>query len=166
MPPDPTYTDPTWLGFALESVLTTAASKLTTSVDRQFVSHGLPPFDCPNQLTVHISALRATNPLTRSDIGPQCKAVIPAMDLAVTIVRCVPTLLDNGKLPSATDITTANQQLLQDLWELWRGLVDETIDGTLIPGLGCSAFTWRQAVPIGPSGGFAAWQLNLEVALT
>lgn len=150
------------LGASLVAVLDTAEGLLTRSVARKFVSHGPPPFDCADQLTVHLDSIKASNPLTRQDIGPNRCAVVPVAPIVFTIVRCVTVQQGRHSVPPET-LTADASALLLDLNELWNGLVAATLDGTLIEGVGCSAFTWLPATSVGPSGGFAAWQLKVEV---
>lgn len=151
------------LAAALPVVLSAASDALTREASRKFISHGPPPFDCADQLTVHLESLKASNPLNRQDIGPNVCAVVPVGVLVVTIVRCVTT--QNGKnAPAADDLTSDSTGLLTDLNDLWTGLVTATLDRSLL-NVPCSAVTWLPAVPVGPSGGLAAYQLKMEVQL-
>lgn len=155
------YTDPDYLGTVLQDWLDVAEAALTVPVTRVYVSHGPPAADCADQLTVHAQLLQASNPLTRAAPGPNQCAVVPVIAIVTTIFRCVP--VPPPMPPAVADLNAAYKALLQDLWEIWRALVDAWLSGTFGD---CSAVTFRDARPLGPSGAFAGWQITVEVALT
>lgn len=137
--------------------------------DRVFVSPGVPSWDCPEQLTVHIGApvVADTFPLQPS-LSPAHRVTVQGeVDVIVvtaTILRCVPTVDDYGNLPSPATIDAAAQQTCADLWAIWNHIKKGKRDGTLFAPKE-REFRLDPAVSLPQGGGAAGWQIPIVVQL-
>lgn len=137
--------------------------------DRCFVSPGVPAWDCPDQLTVHVGAplVADTLPLQPS-LAPTHRVTVQAevdiIVLTATILRCVPTIDDFGNLPSPAAIDAASQQVCADLWAIWNHVKSMKRAGTLFPPRE-REFALDPAVSLQQAGGAAGWQIPIRVNL-
>ena len=131
-----------------------------TIPDRQFLTHGnLPALDCP------ALAVTVTNLQARQSPPNRC-TVEPRLRLFVWVVRCYPTLDDNGNPPPSADETAAAKLLQHDLGTLWDGLTERWAKATLFPSfdaIDCERVTFEMAQPMGPLGGTAGWSMPILV---
>lgn len=148
----------------LADLLVLAADVLTNTdgaldpPDRQYVAHGRVAWDC-EQLTVHVVNLIAE---PQDDRGANCNIVHRAT-IATTLVRCAPTPDDRGNPPSSADLDAFGLQMAADGGALWKGMTRATADGQWPVGLPCRRVRWVNLQPLAPSGGFAGWQVNVEL---
>jgi hypothetical protein len=143
--------------------------------ERHFVSLTRPVFECPSMLTVHFVTLSnvgppasASEPLFATGAAQPCH-VVPAVELHVTVVRCVSGPGEDGAPPPDETIEEEAALVMRDVATLWKHLVRAGLDGELfpsVPGVGCHAIRWGQFVPVEASGGVAALELTVEVVLT
>lgn len=142
------------------------ADPRTTPPDNQYVAHGLAfAWDCE---LVAVSIERLT--LERAQGRGSGCAVIPAVTLAVTVLRCYPKAGDDGNdVPAPETIAEAARVLAVDAAALGGGILTAWENGTLFPSsptIGCQRVTIFPGVdPLGPAGGFAGWRLRLDVRL-
>lgn len=82
--------------------------------------------ECGGQLTVHVlrtypsdsfPLLKISGPFT----GP-CQAVYTVAEYVVTVLRCTPTLHDNGDPPTCAELSAAAHTDQQDRWAVRRGV--------------------------------------------
>lgn len=144
-------------GYAAESVALPA---------RQFVSPGLPAWDCD------ILAVQATRTFGHAGnvaaeiIDPQTPSAGHAMRgvaLDVHLIRCVPTTHDDGtniSVPSVIEEEAAAEVILTDAQLLLNVLVAAQRAGDL-PG--CSGLAFEQWRNLGPSGGLGGGVLTVRV---
>lgn len=133
--------------------------------DRQYVSNGLPAFDC-EQVTVHVPetfGITGTplgeNPSDQyRDAGHAMRAGI----FAVTIVRCVPTIDDNGQPPAVALEVTASQVIYADAVLSLNALIVAEGAGDL-PG--CGSVVFRSWTNENPQGGFGGGTLRVAISL-
>lgn len=138
------------------------------AISRAFVSAGAPAWDCCPQLSVHVGgpAWAMTEPagelasMHRLNIA----AVMDMITLTATVIRCVPTLEEDTRLPSAADLDAAGQLTTSDLWAIWNLVEYRKAKGTLFGGK-CREMALDPAVPVGPAGGCGGWQIQLRVTL-
>jgi hypothetical protein len=147
------------------SELLTYAAGLLTGIDRQYVALATPALDCPDQLTVHVTGLArqaagsAPLPDYAHGLATQ-EATVNVAAYAITVVRCIPRSTVIGSPPLPSDYEAASEQLLTDLWLLWKGIPAGIRDRLLWAG--CEQITLGAATPIIESGGLAAWVLPVS----
>lgn len=152
--------------FAVRDALNTTVKQAPS---RGFVSPGAPAWDCCDQLTVHVVSpqLAPTSPgvgalsdQRRFNLGDYVNYIT----LTATILRCVPTLDDDGNLPTVTAMDAAAQTILSDLWAVWNVLSQAKAAGTLFAGR-CREMTFTPAVSQNPQGGCGGWEISAIVQL-
>ena len=144
--------------------------------ERRYVANGLPAFDatdeghCDGQLTVFVEATYGIegNPLQENpnallgDAGHAMRAAV----LAVTIIRCVPTVGGEGhspQIPSAAEETASAREIYEDAVLMFNALLSAERAGTL-PGCGSVAFLrW---VNENAQGGVGGGTLRVAVSLS
>lgn len=79
------------------------------------------------------------------------------------VMRCWPTLTQQGTMPSAADLNAAALVAHTDAWEL----ADAVMQGVLTSQwpTGCDMVGIVRCEPIGPEGGFAGQKLIVQVGL-
>lgn len=135
---------------------------------RSFVSLGPPAWDCCPQLTVHSGyALADTAP-----IGPPLSAGhrttvqggVYLVPLVATVIRCVPTLEDNGDPPTAADLEAAAMTGMADAWAITNHTWDQHAKGILFAPVEREMFI-DPTVPLQQAGGCGGFQIQIRVAL-
>lgn len=162
-----------YLSTTADAILAAAQAALVQTTtgkappDECFVSHGPPPADraCDGggMLTVHLDLLGHL-PFDEDQMQQAC-ILVPRPVFVVTLLRCVPSLVEDGNnpLPATTDLDTSAGELLVDLWALLTEFYDRLAAGTLIPGVvGCD-IAIGEAAAIPPSGGVAGWAIPLTM---
>lgn len=152
--------------FAVRDALNATAAGAPS---RGFVSPGSPAWDCCDQLTVHVSgpAMAPTSPGAGalSDAHRfNLSGYVNLVTLVATILRCVPTVDDDGGFPSPAASDAAAQVILSDLWAVWNHLANAKADGTLFGGT-CREMVWAPAVALNPQGGCGGWEITTVVQL-
>lgn len=156
---------------AARSILAHAADAFdqdgaVTAPDRRYLAHNRPPWDC-DQLVVWVARFGQKPSVSAARQGP-CTFIHQAT-FGVEIVRCHPALEDDaGKplTPARDTLDDAGGAFITDGWVLWQYLIDRNLDGSLIPDASCRDTTVAEALPFGPAGGFASWQLSITATLT
>ena len=146
----------------LDDLLDSAVAELTSPPARTFVAHGAFALDCECVCSSLVDWTLA--PVDERAPFP----VINQITLAVTVLRCYPHSMGDELIPDAADLTTATNTLAGDLAELTEGLSTRWGNDTLFPSLSPDTMVggqvgWIGARAIGPSGGFAGWELRLTV---
>ena len=126
--------------------------------DRVYISHGEPAWDfCDGTGTLVVFV----SPISHRQIASHAKCWIsPTANFCVELIRCVPSLTDEGSPPPAADLTDSAESLLRDIWSLlqaiyeWFGLFD------------CEMVDVGQAIALGPAGGAAGWRVCLSMTLS
>lgn len=125
--------------------------------DRVYISHGAPAWDdCDGsgQLSVWVGPIQHV----QVALGNVCQ-IRPSAPLCVTLLRCVPTMNDDGSPPSAAALTASAGELNRDVWSLLTELY------AFAAALGCDMVDVGSAEPLGPEGGLAGWRVCLDVLL-
>lgn len=158
---------------------------------RAFVSPGQPaadgcdgpckaaPGEYPGQLTVHINRMFATDsqrfPARFSNTIGATSSVrdlkncqlpqINALDLYVTVFRCLPGMTDEGCPPSPDDLDASSRQLSADMLAVQRGVA------CCFPGTSTEQrrtgrrYSMGDTYMIGPSGGCLGFRTEVTVAV-
>lgn len=138
----------------LDDLLTVAEQSLTDPPSRTFVGTGPGmAWDC-EQLTVRTGE---STPLYQ----PTGSACLHGMDVDfhVQVIRCVPTVDDNGQPPSAAQLEEAGHLLNQDARELFDALQDWDPPK---PATHVRLVNW---FPLGPDGGYAGGEWTVRVRI-
>jgi hypothetical protein len=134
------------------------------SPTRQYVHVGLVAYDlqCGDQLVV---ALERGSP---GPVGQEQNVPLPVTgpniftaQLAVHLVRCVPSLGNRGAAPSSESLQAAGIQQLTDVLALRQAAREGYGDGDW--GTQCNALLWGETVPNGPAGGVSGVIMRLLV---
>lgn len=125
---------------------------------RVYRSHGQPAWDLcdTDTLTAYVAVVQPTPGTT----GRGGCAVSWRSEVHVQIIRCVPTIDDAGRAPTAADLDASAADLAADVWVLAAGIGD-----LIVAAAGdCESATIGQARPLGPQGGLAAWDLPVMLS--
>lgn len=146
-----------------EELLATAVTVLTdagiTPPPRQFVAAGEVADEC-DSLTVALTEISQGLPgLATTSIEPYSFAFTGSYQ--IRIVRCV-TQEDRGPL-DPDDLTLDAEATYSDAWVLVLGLATKKESGDLLAK--CDSMVIANALPFGPEGGIAGWQINVLVQL-
>lgn len=128
---------------------------------RQFVSPGLPAWDCCDQLAVYVQ------PINEADTTPGGLAAgkrhttgrINHVRLSAGITRCIPTDVE----PPPGQLTASAEQLNADAWALWNHIFNLVRSGQLLTL--CQEMFFEGINPVIPSGGCGGWVVNVRVEL-
>lgn len=82
----------------------------------------------------------------------------------IVLLRCVPTIDDDGNPPSATSLQESGEQVLADAMTLPAVAIDAHLRNELT-GIGCSLAGISQVAPIGPFGAVGGTAMELFVGL-
>ena len=129
--------------------------------DRQFVSAGLPVWDCCEQLTVHVNSIGEgeTSPGGLAAGRRYTYGRINHVTLQATITRCVPTGAESGTgmytPPSVVSLAAAGEQHDADGWALWNHLYNLQSSGLFLTL--CDEVFFEGITAAVPAGGCAGW---------
>lgn len=130
---------------------------------RKYVSAGPPVWDncCPDgQLTVHLERLYVAGNFPGAN-GQSIVCSNPlAAEINVTLIRCHPTVDDNGNPPSLTVLDNAANQIHTDLYVMLNALIC-----CLAATAKRQPFTILSARILGPSGGCVGAEIRLAVQI-
>ncbi len=150
---------------ALEAVEDYYLANALPLPDRRLVSHGQSPWDC-ELLNVWVARDYPT------DGGPEFESLMSirphpghyfrAAVLGVQLVRCYPTLADDGSPPDADTEAQAAAELLADADQLWRALLEARDMGRFSQPNGVAYEGWTA---LGPDGGLAGGVLTCHALL-
>jgi hypothetical protein len=158
----------------LEACAAAVASKPGGAITRVYVSPGAPAFDC-EQITVHAGGptIGDTMPL-QPPLQPghrlQTTGQVNLVQLTATVLRCVPTLEEDGGnvfLPDPGAMESAALFTLADVWAVCSYIKTKFNAGELFNGpLGRTRELFIDpALPVPTSGGFGGWQITIRVQL-
>lgn len=137
-------------------------------IDRAYVSPGSPAWDCCPQLTVYVgsTAQAATSPVGGLVEGQRITktGAVNLIPLVATVLRCVPTVGEGPSWPSGPVQEAAARELLCDVWTIWNLLVRRKHRNELFGGR-CRELMMSPAVPVGPAGACAGWDITVLVQL-
>lgn len=134
--------------------------------ERQFVSPGLPAWDCEILAVQLERTFGIAGNLATELIEPQLPAVGHAMrgaTFAIWLIRCVPTIHDDGtnvQIPSVTEEEAAAKIIYSDVQLLLNVIVAAQRAGEL-PG--CSGLAFEVWQTVGPQGGLSGGYLRLRL---
>lgn len=129
--------------------------------ERRYVTPGVQPAYDGEQVTVTVLALRNGQPGNETQVPRFACAGPLYASLRVEVIRCTPTVDEDGYAPEAADLDASAMLVLSDVESLTRHLpgIAQTIAGQGSPVLVANA------VPVGPDGGYAGAQVDLDLPL-
>lgn len=160
----------TFLQLCVDALNTLPAQGLQGAQDRRYVSPGLPVWDCPDMLVVHVQpVVEADTTPGGLDAGRRSArfARINHVGLIATSLRCIPTGSENNVgtwvPPDPVELGAAARQLNADAWALWNHLFNAVhAEGLLTL---CDEVFWDAITPVIPSGGAAGWLVTARASL-
>jgi hypothetical protein len=135
----------------------------------RFVSPGPPSWDCCPMLTVHVGGpvVADTFPL-QPQLGPThrvARAVtVDMILLTATILRCDPTLSEEGVLPDPVEMTATAAQTNADVWAVWNYVTQMKRRNLLWPPK-VREFAFDPAIAQKQQGGCCGWEIPIRVNL-
>lgn len=162
--------DPTKLYQAASAVLTavvdaySADETATPLPARQYVADGQPAWDlcADGQLTVYLANTRAGMPGLDQSTQPLTCFAPRVATLWVEVARCVPTVTDSGKAPTAEAIDASAQVLMEDPVRFANAITEAYRAGNLGSKWGLIVGDWEQ---LGPAGGLGGGRLQVQLGL-
>lgn len=133
-----------------------------------FVAPGPPPWDC-ELLTVHVMTvgLGDTLPLV-PPLAPLHRAArqgeVNIVQLVATVIRCIPTMDNDGQFPAAADEVAAAAQQYADLWAIWNFCRRAKYLDLLFPPRE-REFGFIPSIVQRQQGGMAGWEIPIYVEL-
>lgn len=82
----------------------------------------------------------------------------------VALLRCVPTVKGQGRMPTMEELQTSGEAILEDAMTLAAVTVDGALTGSL-SDRGCTLIGILQLAPIGPLGGVGGTTMTIVVSL-
>lgn len=141
------------------------------AMSRVYVSPGVPPWDCPDQLTVHVGpaiAVAETLPL-QPPLQPMHRVGegrhLNLVTMTVTALRCVNVMLpDQGRLilPDPAALEADAVVINGDVWAIWNHLATRKRNLTLFPPK-VREFAFDPALPVITEGAIGGWQVQCRV---
>jgi hypothetical protein len=157
----------------LNYVVTSFAAEGIDLPDRRYVHHGEPAHDygpevdpdCTGQLTINWEFVGSGQPgAETSDSNKQRGCVlIDFIEYAIELVRCVPTLQEDGTPPTVIALDDSALDLAVDGYVLRRSVYDAWSSGIFCQ---CQDIQIARMTAISPRGGVAGWRQTLQVELT
>ena len=130
---------------------------------RKYVAAGPPVWDncCPDgQLTVHLDRLYVAGNYPAAAGGSIVCSAPLAADFTVSLIRCHPTVDDNGDPPSLVVLDNAAHQIHTDLYVMLNALIC-----CLAAKKKSQPFTVLSANIVGPNGGCVGATIRLSVMI-
>lgn len=144
-------------------------------IDRVYVSPGVPAWDTPNQLTVHVGGaaegvVSPGQPGLAEGHRVAVSGSVIMVPLTITVTRPVPVAGKGANsLPKPEAIQRASEVMLGDLWTIYNTLRNMKRRGQLFAAHDGSATTREMAfdpvVSLNPGGGVIGWQIPVRVQL-
>lgn len=153
----------------LDACVTALSDTPLGAPDRSFVSPGPPSWDCCPQLSVHVGGpvVADTLPL-QPTLAPSHRVArgieVNVVLLTATILRCDPTLDDEGSFPDAAELTATAAQTNADLWAIWQ-YVKAAKRENILWGPKEREFGFEPAIPQKQEGGCCGWEIPVRVML-
>lgn len=129
--------------------------------ERRYVHAGEVAYDCEQLVVALERVVPGTPTREQQEWRPLGGAAGRTAQLAVHLVRCVPTMSDRGNPPRVADLDALATQQYVDSLALPIAARTGWKDGAW--GSTCDAIYWAETVPNGPLGGYCAIILRLLV---
>jgi len=147
--------------YFLAAVLGTLDINGSDPITTSYVGIGIPAWDdCCGQLVVTPSRLFRSSQFPLEDTTPDpCDNATIAVEITVTLVRCIPTLDASGRPPKPADLALAHKRILDDSALVWA-----SINAPLPDEYEWSRANVRQS-PLTPSGGCVSVETTVTIGV-
>lgn len=117
--------------------------------------------DCEcGSLTIALDRVYVHGNFPTSETGPIFCSSPLAGDFTITLLRCAPTVKDDGTAPSCDEISASARQIYTDFYITLRALIC-----CLAAKRRFAQFVVREAIPVGPDGGCVGFQIRVTIML-
>lgn len=131
---------------------------------RRYVSDGpMLAWDCEQVVVTVESVFGHAGNIAAAAVDPVQCLVMRGAVLGVWVVRCAPTMADDGTPPPAAEIDANAEVVLADPTVVFDGLLAGLRDGSW---LGAHGLAFEEWTGIGPEGGLTGGVLRVRVDLT
>ena len=148
---------------ALQCVCTALADTACGCPCRACVVFGPPVWDqcCDGgQLTTFLERVYVAKSFPSAETGQiTCSAPL-AGDFVIQLLRCVPTVAEDGTPPSCQAISDSAKSIYTDMYVAFRAIIC-----CLAAYKKLRTFTIREARPVGPQGGCAGFEIRFTIEL-
>lgn len=147
----------------LDAVLDAYALTDLDPPERQFIAHGVPPFDCEGILAVSVPRLSTGLPQGVDATPIQC-ATNRSGEFQVWIAKCVPTIQEaagNPIFPSVEEMTESAKDLMAHGWLISSAIIEAAIAETLVEE--GTSVVLGDLLSVTPRGGIGAFMQSLRV---
>jgi hypothetical protein len=135
------------------------------AIERVYVAPGRPAHDC-EQLTISLIGVGEADTVVVSALalGKRHKTGrVNLLTFLVTVIRdCVPTIDDNGNLPTSEDEQASASEVIEDVWAIWTYLYWAFRRGELLGGK-CDDLVMDGAIAIETEGTLAGFEVEFRV---
>jgi len=136
-----------------EELLEVVANELD-DIDRSYIAPGTPAYDCPNQLTVHVTIMET--------VMNRCAARLRAT-YTITLLRCCAVLDEDGEPPEPEEMAADAVVVLAEAWHVWSVVAGAACSRSLFDGRDCDDVLVGTMTLIEPQGGVVGWTLDVTV---
>lgn len=144
-------------------VLDIVAGAVVDTPARRYVTQSLPAFDCAELVVGVDSIVGHDGDASVETTGLITCLTMQAANLSVWLVRCVPTVADDGTAPTVADMEASADMLLADPLDMFNALVAAYFAGELA---GCSGLAMLGWQAVESSGGVGGGTLRVRVDLS
>jgi hypothetical protein len=147
--------------YFLAGVLAALDEANSDPVTTAYVGVGLASFDdmCGQVIVTPSAIYRSTEFPAEDATLDNCGGATIAVQIDVTVLRCIPTIEATGKVPSSAVISAAHKRILDDSAIVWAAMSEPTP----------ADYEWETALhrqtPISASGGTAGFVDSLVVGV-
>lgn len=123
---------------------------------------GDPAFDdcCEGQLTISLNRLYVHDNFPSAAAGPVFCSTPLAGDFTVTLLRCAPTVKDDGTPPTCDELSESARQILSEFYITFRAIIC-----CLAAKKRNQKFLMRDSTTIGPDGGCVGFSIRFTAEL-
>lgn len=139
--------------------------------ERVCLSPGPPAWDCCDQLTVHVGMPGISVGETRVDPGAlgaghrvASLQMVNLVTMTATILRCAPTVGQDGSLPTVEQMNDASKRVYEDVWAVWNYCADKKRKAQLFAPKE-REFYFDSALAQNQLGACCGWAIPIRVQL-
>lgn len=129
---------------------------------RSFVTVGQPVWDscCDGQMALILDRLYVSSNFPQTEAQPIVCSSQLAGEFTLQLIRCVPTMSEDGTPPTAQALSDSSQSLYSDLYIAYRAVVC-----CLAQYKKNRPFIMRDGRMVGPQGGCAGFEIKFSIQL-
>lgn len=129
---------------------------------RVSVVFGRPVWDecCDGQLTAFVENIYVHDNFPARMTGPIFCSSPLAGDFVIQLIRCVPTVKDDGTPPTPLELSESARKIYQEMYISYRAIIC-----CLVAAKRHRKFVMREATTVGPQGGCAGFEIRFSIEL-